>query len=66
MMTDEKQQQKNISYNVEYWFKKWIRFLEGSWNHEIGSLAKEVKRPEVFDSMNLPKIEFIANICILL
>ena len=57
--------------------KKWIRFLEGSWNHEyIRSLAKKVKPkglhitfakdPSIHDSMNLPKIEFIAYIYILL
>ena len=50
-------------------FKKWIRFLEGSMNHEyFRSLAKLTLQEtwSIHDSMNFPKIEFIAYIYILL
>ena len=44
-------------------FKKWIRFFECSWNHEyFGSLTKLTWSPK--NSMNIPKIEFIAYIYI--
>ena len=45
-------------------FKKWIRFLEGSWNREYFGLLQETW--SIHNSMNLPKIEFIAYINILL
>ena len=52
-------------------FKKWIHFLECSWNHEyFGSLAFLVKTLQdtrsIHDSINIPKIKFIAYIYILL
>ena len=55
-------------------FKKWIQFLECSWNHEnFGSLAKLMWSPNVHGimntsglvQMNIPKNEFITYIYIL-
>ena len=51
-------------------FKKLIQILKGSWNHEyFGSLARFTltlqETRSLRDSMNLPKIEFIAYIYIL-
>ena len=57
--------------------KKWIRFSEGSWNHEYLGLLQSKWSPKkafalalqetqsIHDSMNLQKIEFFANIYIL-
>ena len=65
-------QQIVLIYTFLDLFKKWIRFLEGSWNHEyFGYLAKGFtltlqETRSIHDSMNLPKIEFIAYIYILL
>ena len=61
----------NASYLVmlRCLIKKWIQFLECSWNHEyFWSLAKLTlqETPSIHDSMNIPKIEFIAYIYILL
>ena len=47
-------------------FKKLIQFLECSWNHEyFRSLAKK-ETQSIHDSINIPKIEFITYIYILL
>ena len=48
-------------------FKKWIQFLECSWNHEYSGLLQTLQETRsIHDSMNIPKIEFIAYIYILL
>ena len=57
------------SYIGHVCLKKLIQFLDCSWNHEyFGSLAKLTLQAtrSIHDSMNIPKVELIAYIYILL